>query len=271
MQTLIGLMLYTLMMGGVYILNQITDVETDRLNKKLFLLSEDYLPLKNAYIEMFSIWSAVLLGAYLWNINFFILMVISLTLGILYSLPPFKLKGKPILDMLSNGFGYGILNFFAGWLIESPFAWEVGLKFLPYFFCICAVFINTTIVDLEGDKKAGEITTAVFLGEKFAYFLASVLMLTGFILSILYQDLICLIPSGLSLPLFFYLTFYFLKYKKSMRKIAILSFRLPGLIFTIITCILYPGYIPFLMVLILSMRIYYKKRFNLEYPTLTHG
>ncbi|MEO0182666.1 MAG: hypothetical protein ABIL40_04245 [candidate division WOR-3 bacterium] len=56
-----------------------------------------------------------------------------------------------------------------------------------------------------------------------------------------------------------------------MRKIAILSFRLPGLIFTIITCILYPGYIPFLMVLILSMRIYYKKRFNLEYPTLTHG
>src|SRR3989337_2574596 len=38
----------TLLYGGVYIVNQIFDRETDRINKKLFLLSEGYISLKAA-------------------------------------------------------------------------------------------------------------------------------------------------------------------------------------------------------------------------------
>ncbi|MCX7994242.1 MAG: UbiA family prenyltransferase [candidate division WOR-3 bacterium] len=270
-RVLSGLLLYTLMMGGVYILNQITDIETDRLNKKLFLLSENYLPMKHAYIEMFLIWGTVLFFSYRFGYQFFIIIIISLILGILYSLPPFKLKGKPILDTLSNGFGYGILNFSAGWLMQRALEWGVFLRFLPYFFSISAIFINTTIVDMEGDKKAGAITTSVFLGAKFSYVISSLLILIGLVFSIFYEDYICLISSALSLPIFLYTTFYFLKKKEINRKITILSFRLPGLIFTFITCILYPWFLPIFLFLILVMRIYYKKRFNIDYPSLSQG
>ncbi|MCK4571813.1 hypothetical protein KAT89_02680, partial [candidate division WOR-3 bacterium] len=44
--------LYTSLMGGVYILNQIVDRESDRKNEKLFLLSDEIIPISYAYLEM---------------------------------------------------------------------------------------------------------------------------------------------------------------------------------------------------------------------------
>ncbi len=270
-KTLLGLSIYGLLMGGVYILNQITDIETDRLNKKLFILSENIMPINHAYIEMFMLWIISLFLSWYLGLSFFLVILGSLLLGVFYSLPPIKLKGRPFLDTLSNGFGYGMLNFIAGWLIQKNFEWRVFLIFLPYFFSICAVFVNTTIVDIKGDRESGEITTSVFLGEKISYLTSSSFILLGMFFSIINRDIICLIPSALALPFFLYLIFYYLKYKRINRKITILSFRLPGLIFTAITCILYPGFIPFLFVIMIGMKIYYKKRFNMDYPTLSQG
>ncbi len=270
-KSLLGLIIYSLLMGGVYILNQITDIETDRLNKKLFILSDNFMPVAHAYIEMFLLWGISLFLSWYLSLPFFLIMLGSLLIGVFYSLPPIKLKGKPLLDTLSNGFGYGMLNFIAGWLIQKDFEWNVFLIFLPYFFSICAVFVNTTIIDIKGDRESGEITTAVFLGEKLSYLTSSSFILLGILFSIINRDIICLIPSAFALPLFLYLTFYYLKYKKVNRPITIISFRLPGLIFTAITCILYPGFIPFLLVVMLGMKIYYKKRFNINYPTLSQG
>uniref|UniRef100_A0A7V3VUT4 Prenyltransferase n=1 Tax=candidate division WOR-3 bacterium TaxID=2052148 RepID=A0A7V3VUT4_UNCW3 len=270
-KSFLGLFIYTMLMGGIYILNQITDIETDRINKKLFILSENYIPLRNAYIEMFVLWGFSISLALFFGLPFFLIVVFSLLLGVSYSLPPIKLKGRPFLDALSNGFGYGILNFLAGWVILRNFEWDTITKLLPYFFSILAVFINTTIVDIEGDKKTGDNTTSVFIGAGASYILSTFLLLCGAILASLNKDLICLIPSTISLPLFFYVTLYYLKNKKINRRFTIVSFRLPGVIFTIITCLIYPGYIPFLILTIGGMKIYYKKRFNINYPSLSQG
>lgn len=252
-------------------MNQITDIETDRINKKLFILSENIMPLQDAYIEMFILWGISFFISALLGLPFLILMVISLLTGIFYSLPPIKLKGKPFVDTLSNGFGYGMLNFIAGWLMQNPFEWKLLLTFLPYFFSISAVFINTTVVDIEGDRKSGEITTAVFLGEKNSYILSLLLILCGVAFSVTNGDIICLIASVSAFPLFLYASIYFLKYKRVNRRITIISFRLPGLIFTIITSILYPAIIPILFLLLIGMKIYYKERFNIDYPSLSKG
>jgi len=267
----LGLGVYTMLMGGIYILNQITDINTDRLNKKLFILSENFISLKNAYIEMVLLLGVSLFFSWFFGLYFFFLTVISLIIGILYSLPPVKLKGKPFIDTLSNGIGYGMLNFALGWLMQRSFEWQMFLKFLPYFLSISAVFINTTIVDIEGDRKSGEITTSVFLGEKTSHVLSSILMAGAVFVSLIQKDIVCLLPSTISLPLFLYTAIHCLLNKKINRSITILSFRLPGLIFTIITCILYPVIIPFLFVVIIGMKIYYKKRFPIDYPTLTRG
>ncbi|MGQ9464565.1 MAG: UbiA family prenyltransferase [bacterium] len=267
----LGLGVYTMLMGGIYILNQITDIRTDHLNKKLFIIAEGFIPLRNAYIEMFLLWSISLFLSFFFGIYFFSFALISLMIGILYSLPPIKLKGRPIFDTVSNGIGYGMINFVMGWLMQSPFEWYLLFRFLPYFLSISAVFINTTIVDIEGDKKSGDITTAVFLGERFSYILSSILMMGGMFTAIIQNDLICLIPAAVSLPLFIYDAGYCLLNRKINRKLTILSFRLPGLLFTIITCIIYPIYIPYLLIVFIGMKIYYKKRFQMDYPTLTEG
>ncbi|MFQ6003827.1 MAG: hypothetical protein ACE5KJ_08780, partial [Candidatus Zixiibacteriota bacterium] len=45
------LLLVTFLVGAVYLLNQIYDVESDRINKKLFFLAEGYISKKNAIFQ----------------------------------------------------------------------------------------------------------------------------------------------------------------------------------------------------------------------------
>lgn len=258
-------------MGGIYILNQITDIETDRLNKKLFILSENLMSVKAATIEMLLLLGAGIFFSYKFNYNFFILILISTLLGIAYSLPPLRLKGKPILDTLNNGIGYGMINFAAGYLLSKPFEWSIFLTFLPYFLSICAIFINTTIVDIEGDKRSGAITTGVFLGAKVSAIISTTLLALGIIVARQLGDYICLIPAITSFPLFLISLCYTIFKNGVHRQITIASFRLPGLVFTLITGYLYPGYLIFLVFLFIALRIYYKSRFGMTYPTLAQG
>lgn len=269
---ILAVCIYTCIMGGTYILNQVMDRDTDRLNKKLFLLSEGYIPVRHAYIEMAVLWLAGLVLSAFFDITFFLFVLISLILGVLYSLPPIKLKGKPLLDTLSNGIGYGMINFAVGWLIVKPFTWTMFIVFLPYFLSICAVFMNTTIVDRLGDERAGEKTTAVFLGARGTSIASTVIMAGAVIMAFINRDLVCLIPAVLSFPLFVYAGVYLLMKEDPIpRKILIMSFRLPGVLFTLITAILYPVYIAVLVIVFIVMRVYYRRRFGIVYPTLAQG
>jgi 4-hydroxybenzoate polyprenyltransferase len=267
----VGLVIYTCVMGGVYILNQIMDIETDRINKKLFLLSEGHIPVPMAYCEMIIIWIIALILSIQFGSLFVALILLSLVLGIFYSVPPIKLKGKPLLDTLSNGVGYGIINFSIGWLLVRPFEWSMIYRFLPYVFFICAVFINTTIVDIEGDMKAREHTTAIVLGEQLSFTISTICVVCAILVAYILKDLVCLLPALVSLPFFVYAAFYRFIKNRVNRRLTITSFRVPGLLLTVITVFLYPIYIFVLIAVFLGMRIYYKHRFGITYPTLTHG
>lgn len=268
---LLGVVLYTCVMGGVYILNQIMDRETDKVNKKLFLISEGYIPLRHAYVEMFLLWIFAVLLSLQFGMLFVSAVVISIILGIFYSTPPIKLKGKPILDTLANGVGYGMVNLAIGWLLVSVYEVTMFYRFFPYVLSISAVFVNTTIVDLEGDRQAGEYTTAVLFGIPASYIVSTLLMAGAVLWAYYNKDLVCLIPAVISFPLYIYTMLYALSKHRVHRKMTIASFRLPGLLFTIVTVYLYPIYAVFLIILFLGMRMYYKKRFNLFYPTLSGG
>ncbi|RKZ26370.1 hypothetical protein DRQ20_03110 [bacterium] len=254
---------YSLLMGGVYILNQIVDRETDRINKKLFLLSEGIIPLKHAWCEMIVLFVASLTLSFLFPVPYRIFFFISFIFGILYSAPPARFKGRPLLDLFSNAFGYGVLNFGIGYLTSGEFTWKIFLYSLPYFFAVGGVFINTTIPDIPGDREAGEITTGVWLGEKKCLFLSTIFIFISLVLSIILKDILCLIAASVSLPLFLYALL------RPSRKSVLISIRIGAPILTLAVCFLYPLFFPVLLLLYLSMRIYYKKRFNYDYPTLT--
>jgi 4-hydroxybenzoate polyprenyltransferase len=267
----IGLLAYTFVAGGGYILNQVMDIETDRMNKKLFLLTGGFVSRRAACAEIVILWLLALIMSFRFGWLFVVFIMFSILMGVLYSVPPIKLKGKPIFDTLANGIGYGMVNFAIGWLLVSAYSPSMFIRFLPYCLSISAVFINTTIVDIEGDRKAGELTTGVFLGSTLSSITSTLIMATAIVLAYVQREYICLIPAAVSWPLFVYTAGYALFRHGVNRKVTIASFRLPGLVFTVITALLYPIYFVVLFVLLVSMRIYYKKRFGMTYPTLARG
>jgi len=252
-------------MGGVYILNQIFDRESDRINKKLFLLSQGIFPLWLAILELVICWALALLLIRGMSTPFINLFIGAWVLGILYTTPPFKLKKRPLLDLIANGAGYGIITFLLGATAARPYGAEIVWWALPYALAVGGVFVNTTIVDMNGDRKANEQTTAILLGARTSRFLSLLLITTAIVLAIINRDNLALVAIALSLPVFI------LAIIKGERRFDILSFRLPPFILAVAAGLVYPPYLIFLALVILAMRIYYQKRFNLTFPSPLGG
>ena len=90
--------LITLLMGSVFIINQIVDIETDKKNNKLFIIADGYISIKNAVLETLIL--AVLPFAVSFYINMklgIIFLLIFFSTCILYNIEPFAWKDKPIL------------------------------------------------------------------------------------------------------------------------------------------------------------------------------
>lgn len=250
-------------MGGIYILNQIIDLESDKINKKLYLLPEGYIPVKHAWIELILIFAVVIVLTIPFSTAFKIILIASGLLGILYSLPPFALKNRPFFDLLSNSFGYGVLAFSLGWVTGHPFSPRTLIFSLPYFFAVGAVFVNTAIPDIEGDKRANKITTSVLLGTRNSYLLSTCLLLIALILSIFLKDWVCGVASFCSLPLFIWALL------KDDLRACLISIKGGILILVIIAAINFWWFILILLFLFFALRIYYKHRFNIVYPKIT--
>ncbi len=262
-KVLLALLTYSAVMAGVYILNQLTDRESDRLNRKLFLLAEGHLSVVSASIQMALLLAAgTILSILFFSPVFTLFLFLSLVLGILYSLPPFRLKARPFLDLASNAIGYGGLNFAIGWLAtDSISAGTVALA-LPYILAVGGVFVSTTILDIPGDRRVRDRTIGVCLGSHSARWVAALLVGAALLSSIAVGNWICLIASAVSLP------FFVAAGLRRGDRIVSLSVRTGPPILVLITAIIYPFFGPVLVVGILLTRWYYKKRFGLVYPSL---
>jgi 4-hydroxybenzoate polyprenyltransferase len=262
-EILLTLIFYSALMGSIYILNQIYDLESDQLNKKLFLLSQGYVKPLAAKTEFFVLSTFSVIFSYLcFPISYFLFVCLSLLLGILYSLPPFRFKARPILDLLSNALGYGLLAFMTGWLSFTKFSWDGVISSIPFIFAVGGVYTQTTLPDIEGDRLSKNITTGVWLGFKKTIFLAMSLICLSFFFSLVLDDKICLLASALSLPLFL-LTFF-----RQSLKMAMISYQVGGMILVLAICFIFPYFLLLLILTFLSLKWYYKVRFSMNYPSL---
>ena len=257
--------LYTLLMGGVYILNQIVDRESDKKNEKLYLLSLGIIPLKCAFIEMILLFIIPLGLSFLFGKFILIYFLLSLLMGITYSIPPIEIKSRPFLDILWNGVGYGVLAFIVGWIsFRAPTLW-MWIHAIPYFLAVSAVFVNTTIPDIKGDRLESKITTGVFLGKKKTLLFGIILDVLAIIASCAIGDFICGVGAGLSLPIFIY------AWARPTKKAILFSFRAIPTILAIEVFIISPIIIPLFLLILLIQKIYYKRKFNINYPSLFSG
>jgi 4-hydroxybenzoate polyprenyltransferase len=256
------LILVTFLVGAVYLLNQIYDVESDKLNKKLFFLAEGYISKRNATFETILLNLISIIPSYLISLELGVLFTFGFLFGLFYSVPPFSFKGKPSGGFLFNILAHGNLTFLAGWLMNQALSGKSILFSLPYMFAVGAVYLNTTIPDIEGDKRSGKITPAVKWGKVKVVIFASILVFFATVLSFFVKDVPFFIASALVFPFFL---FGALTRKNNA---IVLSTKLSILFLSIAAGFFYPWYFAVLILGFLGTRLYYKARFHYDYPTL---
>lgn len=249
----------SLLMGSVYILNQIQDIETDRRNRKLFLLANGIVPVRHAYREAVVL-AVASMGLAFWADPLFGLgfMALFLIAGILYNYPPTAWKNHPVFGILVNGAG-SILIYDIGWVAGG------GEQALPpqmfaYAFAVVAVFLNTTLPDRKGDEATGKITFGVRYGLGATALWALVFEAASFALSLITREWLLFIPSALALP-FFVMAAYRRKLPDTLRATKFAVSALAGAV-----CVVFPPYLLLIVAVFFISRWYYKKRFHFDYP-----
>ncbi len=256
---------YSLMLSAAYVINQIADVESDRINKKLFLLPEGIISIRAANIYAFGLVISSIALAFFADLPkvYYTILAISLTMGLLYSVKPISLKDRPFLDLIANAAGYGVVNFLAGWIAARSLSPGAFLHALPYFFAVGASFLNTTIPDIPGDKAQGKLTTGVFLGRSVTTFLALIFLLLALFSGLFVKDLIITTTALLSLPFFILAAF-----RKGEDEAVKISYRISAGILAILYGIHFPLFLILVILTVTYLKLYYKFRFGLDYPTL---
>lgn len=259
---LAGIACFTAMMGAVYIVNQITDRESDRANDKLFLLSHGIVGLRGARIEAGALAAVAVAGAALLSSAFLVLLGVGLLLGLGYSIEPVRLKRRPALDLAASGLGSGVVNTLAGWTaVGAPLS---GLGALaPYPFAVAAVHLMTTLADIEGDGAFGLRTSGVALGKGRGAVAAVVLMAVSAAAAAAAQNQTALICAVVSLPFFIYAG---RRGSGADSRTVLLPARAATLAYSLAAAFSFPGYLLWLVAVLALTRLYYRRRFGIRYP-----
>jgi len=154
-------------------INQITDVEIDRVNKP-------HLPIAAGELTREAAWRIVLVAALLpvalaltQGLFETAAVVVALAVGAAYSVPPVRLKRWPLAAALCiSGVRSTVVNLgmyghfalaFGGALTIAPSVWALTAFVLPFSF---AIAVLKDVPDMEGDRRYRIATFTVRLGPR---------------------------------------------------------------------------------------------------------
>ena len=266
----INLLGFSLLVASIYVVNQIQDIESDRINKKLFLLPHGIISIPTAWTLAVICAAAGLAIAFTQGVWMFLLFILGFIIGLLYNLPPASLKNHAAGGMIANSLGHGAITFLVGWLsaksgqlITADMLTPGLLSALAPAFANGAVFLATTIPDAAGDKLTGKRTFCVAYGEKATAVAAVVMCALALGTSFLLENhfWVMAVPAALSLGIF--INFAMTAKKKS----AFYSFKWPVFLLSAVVTVFVPVYAVLILVTFAAGRIYYKLRFDIVYPT----
>jgi len=257
----LNFLLITIISGGIFILNQLKDIETDKDNKKLFLISESYVQQKKAEAIAFAVISFSLIIFLVENFYLFIInSLYVLFCGYLYNYRPFCWKDLPLLGVFINVIG-GLFLYLSGWIIAGYGQWKAFVFVIPYLCAWGTVMLLTTIPDVKGDSLHDKITFAVRYGKNATIRTATIWVLIGFIVGIINNDYLVFYSISLSLPLYAIMLF------KPTHVWIFTCIRYPMLFIALLLCIEFPLFFMVLLVNYYFSKFYYISRFELDYPT----
>ncbi len=260
---LVMLLLSTFLAGGIFILNQIYDADSDKLNKKLFLIPEGHVSIREAWTLYLVLTAAALVGAFVINWQLGCLFVAGGWFGFQYSFPRFKLREHPYKSFRNNVVAHGTLAFLFGWVMYLNFNLEGIIKSIPYLLAVGAVYLNTTLPDLAGDESVGKKTYGSQWGVKRSLQNATWMVVSALILSVMLADYAFAVAAAVALP------FFISAWSSASVTTATLASKVAILALSVFAALFFPLYFLLLILTIVATRIYYAKRFNLQYPVLT--
>jgi 4-hydroxybenzoate polyprenyltransferase len=254
---------FAMVMGSSFVLNQLKDIESDKENKKLFIISNGILSSRAVWIEVIVLTSLALLIAFSMKTELGILFVLFfIVTGVLYNFSPANMKDRPWGSLVANGL-MGWLAFSIGWASTNSFSSQLIIDSLPYLCFNTALYLFTILPDREGDKKSGKKTLAVSFNLNTIIYLAFTLYVIGFIVSIWSIDRQALVFYILSLPLFMK-TLLGKKIEDTIR-----ATKYGILFFAISICLRWPAYFLMMVIGFFGTKLYFKKRFDFDYPNFS--
>jgi chlorophyll synthase len=170
----LGLIVMGPFLGGSTLLyNDYWDSEIDKTSKRkaLFPLPQGLLSPKTVFwVSIIFMFLALIFSVFI-SLLFLIIVGGCIVLSLSYSTPPIRLKNRAGLDVVTNAFGSGLLCSIAGWIVVKPLIEYPVIWGLISMFGVCSIYIPTTIIDQENDKRLGVKTIAVELGKRKAFYL----------------------------------------------------------------------------------------------------
>lgn len=167
---LLGFVSLALLWSGLYTLNDYTDRKADALHevKKKRAIPSGRVP-ANAALAFAILLVAASVGVAYYANGFGLLMVCVLAMlanQIMYTLKPFNLKKRPVVDLISGSLVNPIFRFYAGWVLFMP-AFNAPLSVI--LFILGFQFGGYSLYRMASkghEKKLGLKNSAVLFGEK---------------------------------------------------------------------------------------------------------
>jgi 4-hydroxybenzoate polyprenyltransferase len=256
---LIRLFSFACIMGASFIINQITDIDSDKENKKLPILSSGKLSINESWYFAIFLMIITLVLSYYYDLYIFYLNLLFLIItAYLYNIRPFVLKNRPVLGAIAN-YLMGILAYL--YALD-----RFQIMDLDAFVLISAInfslFILTTLPDVKGDRKINKRTIGSVLGVRKALILNAAIIFIFLLLSVIYDYKVSIISYLFYFQCLLSVCLLF----NSTTESIVFVIKLFLLIQAFLVCVFFSDYFIFLIMMYLGGRMYYKKYFNLNYP-----
>jgi 4-hydroxybenzoate polyprenyltransferase len=175
---IIGLTMAAVLNGASNALNQIYDLEIDRINKPKRPLPSGRISIRGAWV--FTVITYVIALVLAWLVapggrhECFWIVVVATLITILYSVPPFRTKRLGIWANLTIAIPRGVLLKVAGWssvkTIMGVEPWFIGAIFGLF---LLGASTTKDFADMEGDARGGCRTLPIIYGVRRAAWMIS--------------------------------------------------------------------------------------------------
>lgn len=266
-----GFVCLSAIMVTAYLINQVFDQESDRRNNKGHYLTSGVLGVRTVILMALLAFAGASLSFQNTAGAQRAPLVASLVLALVYSLPPIRLCARPIVDLVANAVGYGGLAFLVGAFAAGAAPGPALAQSLPWVLLVGATFLHTTILDVDGDRAAGKVTTSVFIGERASALWALALAFASLALALgvslwRYGDVLPALAVAASLPAF--VTAARAWYRGGQRRMALSSatVQYATLVVAVAAAFVEIRYLVLVVPIVIAARYYYRARFGVVYP-----